>query len=144
MMQNGRREAPYRGLWALCLLLVAVPLGCYGIMYLAIGAYQTHLPSAMNRAGAQLLGFGIGSVFHLSCMVAGMFRKATAAVRKRVGEFFANLTVSVGFACRCYWDDIKEDGAEMVIYLLIIGACLWLALDGGIDFVQLWTAYRGR
>jgi hypothetical protein len=56
-----------------------------------------------------------------------------------VKEFFENVPVSLGYAFGCYWDDMKQDGVLFIIYAAIIGTCLALAIDGGLETLALIT-----
>lgn len=129
MQEEYKKKSPYHGFLLLCLLLIIVPLALYGVLRWAINVSMP-VNRALNNATAQAIGFGLGSVFHLSCIVAGAFEDAIRAVKDRIGEFFANLTVSPLFALQCYWDDMKNDGVVMLISALIMIACAAVSADG--------------
>lgn len=118
-MQDYKGYSPYHGVWVVALLLCAVPAVFALVIWLALSTYQPQYET-MNGPTALCIGFGLGSVFHLSCIVVGMLRKPFRAVAFRVSEFFQNLACSPGFAFREYWEDVKQDGVAFDIYLLII------------------------
>lgn len=112
------------------IMLVILPIVCYIVFRIAINYYQPHT-KVINNATAQALGFGVGgTVFHLSCMVAGVFKEGFSAVAKRMADFKINASISFKFAVKCYFEDMKEDGVEFLIEFAVVIACFLVALNG--------------
>ena len=135
-MDDNKKYSPYHGCLVVLFFLIAVPLGLWAVIDGAMAYYRPE-QAWINGPGARLIGFGLGSIFHLSCVVCGILRAPFRAVCYRVKEFFENLSVSVGYAFECYWDDMKQDGVLFILYAGIIGACLALAIDGGLETLAL-------
>ena len=90
---------------------------------------ENHISRA-NKTFACGVGFGLGTIFHLSCIVAGAFDEPFILLKRRVADFFENLTVSPSLAFRCYAQDIRDDGVTFTVYFLIMLACFVLAVNG--------------
>ena len=135
-MDDNKRYSPYHGCWVVFLLLIGVPLALYAVINTAISFYQPQF-ARLNPASSRAIGCLLGSVYHLSCIVAGLLRDPWRALCYRVKEFFENLPCGLPFAFRCYWEDMKNDGALFVPYAAIMIACLWLAIDGAVTALSL-------
>lgn len=131
-----KKQSPYRGLWVILLMLTGVPLLLFGVLYAAMEFHQPY-NTDLNLATAKVIGCGLGTVFHLSCAVAGVFTPHVQAVMYRIGEFFENLIVSPGFAFESYWDDMKNDGVVLLIELPILVGNFLVVLDGLADVLPL-------
>lgn len=138
MEHEEKRKPPGRGMWVICTLLILIPVGLY---YLFLGAFNFYQPgsAALNEASARAFGCGLGTLFHLSCFIAGAFSDAIRAVTFRISEFFANLVVSVGFAFESYWDDMKSDGVVLLVVLIITGVCAGICIWGISDIIRILT-----
>ena len=128
-MDDNKSYSPYHGCWVIFLLLIGVPVVFYAVVYAAVYAYEPHF-SRLNQVSAQCIGCGLGTVFHLSCIIAGTLRDPFRALCSRVKEFFANLPCGLPFALQCYREDLRQDGALFVPYAIIIGVCMYLTIDG--------------
>ncbi len=137
MEYDSSNKSPYHGMWASCSVMIIFPVGLYFLFTYYINEFQD-FPKAMNDATAQALGFGLGTLFHLSCAVCGAFRDSFRVVTKRLAEFFDNLTISVKFAFKGYWWNIKENGVAFWIYFVIMLVCFCICVDGLRDFLALW------
>ena len=113
---------------AIC--IVGIPLICYLVFRAVIFENQTRFSKVVNEASAMGLGFGVGTVFHITCFFAGVFKDGIAVVLKRMGDFKENVSLSFGFAVKCYFQDMKDDGIEFLIEMALMVACLALALKG--------------
>ena len=127
-MQDNKTYSPYHGALIVIIALIAVPVGLRLLFWVALDYYKTNFP-ALNDLTANFLGGFLGLLFHLSCMIGGLMRGSFRVVVYRVKEFFANLPCSLGFALRCYWEDLQTDGALFIIYMLIIGGNLYFTVD---------------
>jgi len=119
ILQDHKTYSPYHGVWAVVLMLSIVPIALTWVIGLVLAVYQPHM-SALNTASARFVGCGLGSIFHLACIIGGLLRDSFHTLCFRISEFFANLACSVSFAFQSYWDDMKQDGVVFDIYLLII------------------------
>ena len=126
MTGNDKYHSPYRGFWIIMLLLILIPFGLYKLMCALFEEYSNFGPQ-LNEASARCLGCGMGSLFHLSFLISGVFTSSWRDVKYRVSEFFENLVVGVGYAFKTYWEDIREDGINfdlafsvMIINFLIV------------------------
>lgn len=135
-MDDNKSYSPYHGCWMVFLLLIGVPLALYTVISVAINYYQPQF-ARINPASARCIGCILGSIYHFSCILGGLLRDPFRALCYRVSEFFSNLPCGLGFACSCYWEDMKSDGALFVPYAAIIGICLYFAIEGGITALSL-------
>ncbi len=138
MLDDSKYRSPYYGLWLVLLVMIGVPLIFYGIFFGAFTEHQ-HESRAVNEACARALGFGVGTVFNISLFIAGTFSNHIAAVGRRIFAFFGNLKVSFGFAFKCYFEDVKSDGAVLIIVLLVTVLCAYVTFTGINDFFLLWV-----
>ena len=122
-------QKPYRGFIPTCIALIGVPLLFFLLIRLWVNA-GTPFPLPQNQRFAQGVGFGLGTVFHLSCIVAGAFTEPFLLLQRRIVDFFENLTVSPSLAFRCYAQDIRDDGVTFTVYFLIMLSCFVLAVNG--------------
>lgn len=136
-MNDGVKKNPYKGIIIICILLIAVPIGLYFLFKEVIFSNQGQYSSYLNNASAICLGFGVGFIFQMSCVIGGLFRGSFSVVVKRVFNFFADLTISFKYAIRMYWDDIVENGVVFWIILPIILATLGVTLYYGLEVISL-------
>lgn len=124
-----QQPRPYRGFLVTCIVLVGIPLLFFLLIRLWVNA-GTPFPLPQNQRFAQGVGFGLGTVFHLSCIVAGAFTEPFLLLQRRIVDFFENLTVSPSLAFRCYAEDVRDDGVTFTVYFLIMLSCFLLAVNG--------------
>ena len=129
-MDDNKQYSPYHGCLVVIFFLIAVPLALWGILDGAM-AYFRPYDAWINGPGARFIGFGLGSIFHMSCIICGILRQPFRAVCYRVKEFFENLPVSLGYAFECYWDDMKR-------------ANPWMCIDGKVPDGNSTNGHRGR
>ena len=139
MEYEGKEVSPYKGVIGSCILLILFPLVIYGIFYATISNLQNLGPVQTNNA-ALGLGFGVGFIFHISCIIAGLFKGTLKVVINRVKTFFENLSLSKKLAFRCYWDDIKSEGIVFWIYFIIIFANALVSVYGLYSFFAIYFA----
>ena len=82
-------------------------------------------------------GFGVGFLFQFSCVIAGLFKGTLKVVLKRLKEFFSNLSISVKFAYKYYFENIKEEGIVFWIFFTIIGSTLAVTLFGVFKYISV-------
>lgn len=136
MQNDNKHQSPYRGFWVVLLALILVPLVLFLIVKGALGNFSQFSP-AMDLLTAKVIGLGCGSLFHLICIIGGVFTPSWRAVKYRIGEFFENLTVGVGYAFTTYLEDMREDGVTLLIYLLPVAINLAIVVDSLIDAVAV-------
>ncbi len=113
-------KSPYHGVW-LSIILMILPSPILTLMlYAVLLTFQSHLSAELNLAAATALGFGVGSVYDLGCMITGALAEPFGVVKKRVQEFFADLEVSFPLAAKWWWKDVKTNGVAFWLELLAI------------------------
>lgn len=137
MEYDNSNKSPYHGMWIACMIMIAVPLALFALVTYVLNNFSPHT-QAVNDSTAKAIGFGLGSVFHLTCIVCGAFRESFRVVIKRIAEFFENLTISVKFAFQDYWWNIKHYGVVFWGYFIIMAVCLSICIDGVRDFLTIW------
>ena len=135
-MDTNKQYSSRHGAWVIILALIGVPLVVWLVVSTAIDYYQPQF-ARVNPASARCIACIIGSLYHFSCVLGGLLRDPFRDFVYRVKEFFCNLPCSFAFAIRCYWEDLKEDGPMFIIYSVIIGTCLFFAIEGGITALSL-------
>lgn len=136
MIFKGKNKQLYFGFWFECFLLVIVPLAFYIVFLLLFGSFFP-ARKALNEISARVLGFGLGSVFHASCIVVGVLGPAWEAVRFRFRNFFDNLQYSLKIAVKGYIYDLGSEGVEFWVYVAIICACALVAASGIFEYLDL-------
>ena len=91
----------------------------------------------LNDASARFLGFGIGSLFHITCFVVGVFKNSFLVVKKRIIDFKDNLPISFKFAVKCYLEDMKNDGIAFLVEMACVGFCFAVAINGLLTAIPL-------
>ena len=136
MEYQGKDQNPYKGLLIQVSVLLIIPCLVYILFYTLFLRWTAHTKEeviAMSLA----FGFGIGTLFFLSCAIAGLFKGTFTVVINRVKEFFSNLKISFKFALRYYKENILEYGILFWVYLLVFGINLTLTLIGVNNCIEL-------
>ncbi len=137
-MEDYKERSPYYGVPVSCVALIVVPLILYWVVRMVIFKFQTQFSYELNAATARAMGFGVGALFHIACILAGAMTEPLRAVLSRLKEFFSNLTISFKLACSCYVHDLRDLGVVFWIYAAIMGTNLYLCIDGFRDFLELY------
>ena len=140
MEQMGKEQSPYHGIVVSSILLIGVPSLIFVFVYHLLSNYQ-NFERDFNLYSALVIGYGLGLLFQLSCIVAGLGKGTFSIVVRRVVEFFSNLTISVKFALKCYFVDIKENGFVFWIYFIIVGLCSALIIIGVVCLYLYYGSY---
>ncbi len=137
MEYQGKEKGPYYGVWQTSLLLISIPIIFYFILYYFIAKFQGS--SELAKYTAMGFGFGIGSLFNISCAIAGLFKGTFKVVKKRIRDLFSNFRVSIKFAFKYYWEDIKSEGIVFWIYFFMILTFIILAIAAFNSFFNLYN-----
>ena len=129
-MHHQEQHSPYRGFFVTCLILIGMPLIFYVLVHTWFGMQKSGANLSINKTGAEAIGFGLGTIFHLSCLVAGAFSEPYTLLKRRILDFRDNLEVSFPLAVKCYLQDMRDDGVTFTVYFVIMVICFVLALNG--------------
>ena len=131
------KKSPYQGLWAFILFMLLPSVVMTAICYFVIMKWQPQFGRDLNYASAKVVGFGLGICFHFSCILVGAFKEDFEAVKTRLKEFSTNLSVSLKFALKWYWDDVKTLGLALYIDLALLGINIYVFADALQDYFAL-------
>ena len=92
-MDSEDKNQPYKGLW-IFIIMMSVPSALLTLLFYAvISLYQREYGFELNFASAKILGCGVGMLYHISCMILGVFTKDFLAVAERLKEFVLNIFI---------------------------------------------------
>lgn len=134
MEHIGKKKNPYKSLWLSSLILFLIPWIPFFIIYFAFQIYSRETQEAILWTSIAF-GFGCGSLFHLSCILAGLLKDDFRIVVKRIATYFSNLPYSKKMAGMIYKEDIKENGITFWPHFLIILSYLGLTIYGVIKMI---------
>ena len=137
MEYDGKNQSPYHGFILSCIALIIVPCLLFLLVYSVVNKYS-NLSKELTIYTAMGFGFCAGTLFHISCIIAGLFKGNFMVVVRRIGEFFSNFCISKKLAFKLYKEDIIENGVVFWPYLFIILSCLGLSLYGFFKFFTLY------
>ena len=136
MEYEGKNKSPYYGVWQSALFLTIAPILMYFffkiifIKYSRMSANQIHYSSLA-------FGCGVAFLFQFSCVIAGLFKGTLKVVLRRLKEFFSNLTISIKFAYKYYFENIRQEGVVFWIFFVIIGATLFATVFGIFKYISV-------
>ncbi len=131
------KKSPYHGLWAFILFMLLPSVVMTLITYSAVSIWQSRFGVKFNWATAKTIGFGLGILFHISCIIVGAFKEDFDAVKTRLSEFFSNLKASPKTAFKWYWEDVKTLGLAFWIDLTLVGFNVYVFADAFNDYKKL-------
>ena len=117
MEENGKNVSPYKGVFLTAFFLIVAPLFFSFTLDIFIGN-----DTQIEILTIIVFGFGMGILFDLGCIIAGLMTGTFSIVKARVADFFDDLVVSFKFAVQSYFNNIKENGIVFWIYLSIMAA----------------------
>lgn len=120
MNGHSERKEPYKGIWVTVSMLVFPPILLYFVFVTALNRSFVVDRVTINDYSCICLGFGTGLIYQSAVILAGSLKEDFKALFTRIRNYFENLQVSRSFAKRMHRDDLKEDGIEIWIYILII------------------------
>ncbi len=130
-------KSPYHGqLIAVIVMLLPSPIITW-MLYVLLNEFQPQYTAELNLTSATVIGFGIGSIYHMCCWITGAFTDHFGVVKNRVKEFFADLTVSLKLALTWYFKDIKTNGLAFWIDFAVVTLNFGIFIDALIDYFIL-------
>lgn len=136
MDYEGKQKSPYKGVAVSCLLLFGVPLAIFVLMYFAFDTWTSYSKQGVMFS-AMALGFGTGTIFDLSCVVAGIFKGTFSVIAKRVATLISDLKLIGKRAFKWYFNSVKEDGIVFWIYLFVILVVVFLTVYGIVGCIDV-------
>jgi len=134
---KGKEQSPWEGFWVICAVLIVIPFLFRFIIGGVLALWGGQKVMA-NQLTARIVGFGLGSMFHLMCIVTDVFKPSFKIVAARIVDFFSNLRISVGFAFRSYGWDLKNHGFAFDVYFIIMATFAYIWINDLIKFIQAW------
>ena len=131
------KKSPYQGLWAFILFMLLPSIIMTLIAYGALSKWQGRFGEELNFASAKTIGFGLGILFQISCIMVGAFTEDFNAVKTRLKEFFSNLSASPRTAFKWYWEDVKTLGLAFYIDIALLGLNVYVFVDALTDYFAL-------
>ena len=121
-----KNKSPYHGVPIACFFMIAVPVVTYIVIRALLFELQAEMGKDVNEMTARVLGLGIGVLFHLGCIIAGVLKDSFKIVVNRVVEFFDNLKFSFKLACKCYIDQLRDGGIAFWIMfgIMVVNFCV--------------------
>ncbi len=132
-----QKKSPYHGTVLTAAIMCLPSVFATWILYKVMSSVQPTTAIEIHISTAKFIGCGVGVLFHLSCLIAGVFKEPFGVVKKRVRNFFEYLTPVPSVAFKLYFDDLKTEGAEFWIYFAIFVANVSVTADGLLDFLAL-------
>ena len=131
-----KNKSPYYGVFQSCIMLFLFTAGMILFFYIIFGNFTMMQGKEKTYCA---LGFGglVGSLFSLSCAIAGLFKGTFIIVKNRIVEFFENLSISFKFAIKYYIENIKEYGIVFWIFLTIIAINVAVTIYGFVNHFAL-------
>jgi hypothetical protein len=140
MEHVGKEKSPYHGVLLSSLLLISVQVLLFLLFKYVIMKYQD-FEKDFNTYSAMVIGFGVGFIFQFSCVFAGLTKGTLSVVVRRVANLFDDLSISVKYAFKCYFADIKENGIVFWIYFIIVTSTIAASIIGAIYLFNNYASY---
>lgn len=119
-MNESEYQSPYKGILIGLSFVIGAPIATYFFIYTLLEWNDYHKQVELT---ARVIGSGIGVCLHLGMIIQGMLSDSWRVVKNRVCEFFANLTIGIGFAIGQYFRDLKQNGIVFILYMVPISVC---------------------
>lgn len=133
-MNDSEYKSPYKGIIISLFFIIGAPVVCYFFIYTILEWNDYHKQVELT---ARVIGSGVGVCLHLGMIIQGMLSESWRVVKARVCEFFANLTIGVGFAFGEYFRDLKQNGVAFIIYITPIAICFCVFVNAIIDLLHI-------
>lgn len=105
--------------FVLCeIFLLGFPLFWFWFFKKLFNVYESH--DDLSFYTAMFLGFLIGLLFQLICILKGMLNESRFISKTRKRKLKENLKISFRFAMKCYFMDVRLNGIGYIIYSLTI------------------------
>ena len=115
-----KNQSPYHGVFVAGAFMLVVPVVLFFLVKGAIAIWKPSMDPEEIIATAKTFGLGMGFLFHISLVFAGVIKEPFRAVVNRVANFFENLKFNFKLAWNCYVDEVRETGLAFWIFLAII------------------------
>ena len=140
MEHDGKNKIWYKGIIPTCFVLIIVPILLVLLFYFPM---QRYLPEnvktiGMNLVSSKFLGHLLGCAFHISCSISGAFTTARQVTKDRWAEFVENLPLSLGFALKGYFHDIKENGFAYFLYAVIVLTNIYICVSNLFIYITVY------
>lgn len=132
-----QNKSPYHGMLVAAVVMTLPSPIVTLVMYLLFNEFQPQFSHELNLTSAVAVGFGVGTVYHMCCVITGAFADHWAVVKNRVKEFFADLTVSFPLAITWWYNDVKTNGLAFWIDTTILSLNFAVFLNGLIHFLKM-------
>ena len=136
MEYEGKNKSPYYGVWQSALLMIVAPVAMYFFFKIPFVTYSKMSKEEIHCCSLAF-GCGVAFLFQFSCVQAGLFKGTLKVVINRLKEFFGNLSISVKFAYKYYFENIKEEGVVFWIFFVIITTTLGVTLFGIFSYISI-------
>lgn len=141
MDEMGREKSPWEGFWVICGVMIFMPLLFRFIVGSVMRGGFGLVMQELNQISARAVGLCLGTVFHLGCLVSGVFTPSFKIVTTRLKEFFETLTYAPKIAVSEYWWNLKQTGFAFWVYMAIMAGNVWIWVNDLITFVELYKYY---
>lgn len=100
------------------IVLCAVPFIITVLVYNGLRVFRPEFGTEVNRWTAAVAGGICGVVFHASCMLVINAWQYAVITLSRLSDFFADLKFSFKIAVSGYKENVKENGLNLLFYVL--------------------------
>ena len=140
MEHDGKNKIWYKGLIPTCFFLIIIPILLVLLVYFPMQRFapENIKTKGINIISSKILGHFLGCAFHISCSISGAFATAKQVTKDRWREFGENLPLSLGFALKGYFHDMKENGFAYLLYATIILTNICICVNNLLIYI---TAY---
>lgn len=138
MQHEGKNVNPFKHLWLSALILTIVPIGFFLLVFCVVHRYSRE-PIEGVIYTSMCFGGAAGTLFHMSCIIGGLFKNELKVVVKRLGNLFSNLTYSRKMAFMIYKEDVKENGISFWVHSFVILAFLGFTIYGVINVIDYYN-----
>ncbi len=133
-MNDSEYKSPYKGILIGLFFIIGAPILCYWFIYTLLEWNDYHKEVELT---ARVIGSGVGVCLHLGMIIQGLLLESWTVVKNRISEFFANLTIGIGFAISQYFKDLKQSGVAFIIYFTPIAVCFAVFVNSVMDLLNI-------
>lgn len=137
MEWENTEKSPYHGIVVSCIMLVVLPI-IVTVLFNILFQKLENFNEDFNKSAAYAIGCGVGTLFHLICILNGLLKKPFNVVKERVSEFIEDFSISKKMAFRGWLDSVKHDGIVFWIYISIMVACFVIVIINIFNCYNAW------